>query len=148
MPDNTPNLKSKPRLAIVIQRYGQELGGGSELHCQMLAERMTRYYDIEILTTCARDHRTWENEYPPGATSVNGVAVRRFPVKRKRDSVGFEKAWQKIFWRSHTPDCEFDLLKHQGPYTPMLIDYLRKFQDQYNAFLFYTYLYYPTAIGL
>ena len=143
-----PDRGSKPSLAIVIQRYGEELGGGSELHCQMLAERLCRYYDIEVLTTCAQDHRTWKNVYEAGRTSVNGVAVRRFPVRGERDATRFDQAWNKIFWQDHSHDVEMDLLKYQGPYSPALLDHIRKSRDAYSAFLFFTYLYHPTALGL
>ena len=40
-----------------------------------------RGWDVEVLTTCARDHYTWRNEYEPGTTTVDdGVVVHRFPV--------------------------------------------------------------------
>jgi glycosyltransferase involved in cell wall biosynthesis len=138
----------KQSLAIVIQRYGKELGGGSELHCQMLAERLCRHYDVEILTTCAKDHRTWKNEYEPGQSSVNGVAVRRFRVQGERDESRFDQTWNKIFWHHHTHEAELDLLKYQGPYAPDLLHFIQKSRTNYSAFLFFTYLYYPTALGL
>src|SRR5690349_18222943 len=121
MPDEVPDSQSRPSLAIVVQRYGKELGGGSELHCQMLAERLKRYYDIEILTTCAQDHRTWKNEYQPGQTTVNGIAVRRFPVQGDRNTSRFEQTYRKIFWQDHTAEQEIKLLEYQGPYTPALL---------------------------
>ena len=40
-----------------------------------------RGWEVDVLTTCARDHYTWANEYPPGVTTVDGVAVHRFPVE-------------------------------------------------------------------
>jgi glycosyltransferase involved in cell wall biosynthesis len=148
MLDGESKREGKPSVAIVIQRYGKELGGGSELHCQILAERLCQYYDIEILTTCARDHRTWKNEYDPGRTSVNGITVNRFPVNGERDTVRFDQTWKKIFWSDHSPEDELDLLKYQGPYSPALLNHIEKTRNAYDAFLFFTYLYYPTALGL
>jgi glycosyltransferase involved in cell wall biosynthesis len=39
-----------------------------------------RGWDVEVLTTCARDHFSWANEYPAGVAEVDGIAVRRFPT--------------------------------------------------------------------
>ena len=38
-----------------------------------------------VVTTCARDYVTWRNEWPAGVEPINGVPVRRFPVRRERD---------------------------------------------------------------
>ena len=58
------------KVAFVVQRYGLEVNGGAELLCRQVAERMAKYWDVEILTTCAIDYMTWQNEYPPGPTSM------------------------------------------------------------------------------
>ena len=47
-----------------------------------------RGWEVEVLTTCARDHHTWANELPPGTTRDGSVTVRRFPVVR--DTPGAE----------------------------------------------------------
>jgi glycosyltransferase involved in cell wall biosynthesis len=148
MPDQSPESQAKPSVAIVVQRYGNEIGGGSEYACQLIAERMNQYYNVQVLTTCAKDYRTWKNEYEAGATEVNGIPVRRFRVQGERDTAQFERVWEKIFWRDHSPEDEMDFFRFQGPYTPELLDYIRKNRSAYDAFLFCTYLYYPTALGL
>ena len=73
------------KIAFVCQRYGLEVNGGAELHCRQLAERLNEYYDVEVLTTCAIDYITWENEYQPGEEMINEVLVRRFPTDFPRD---------------------------------------------------------------
>ena len=52
----------------------------------MLAERMCRRseWEVEVLTSCALDHLTWENTEPAGTSVVNGVTVRRFPTASQR----------------------------------------------------------------
>jgi len=40
-----------------------------------------RYGAVEVWTTCATSHITWENVCPPGKTFDNGVIVRRFLVE-------------------------------------------------------------------
>ena len=66
------------KIAFVCQRYGLEVNGGAELLCRQLAERLNRYYDVEVITTCAVDYVTWKNEYEPGEEYINEVLVRRF----------------------------------------------------------------------
>ena len=54
------------KLACVVQRYGAGVAGGSERHCRELALRLAAHHDVTILTTCAADYVTWENEFPAG----------------------------------------------------------------------------------
>ncbi len=77
------------KLAIVVQRYGQAINGGAELHARYVAERLARHAEVEVLTTCATDYVTWRNELPTGVESLNGVQVRRFPVKHERNPLDF-----------------------------------------------------------
>jgi hypothetical protein len=46
------------KLAFIVQRCGAEIIGGSECPCRLIAERMAARHDVEVLTTCARDHVT------------------------------------------------------------------------------------------
>jgi hypothetical protein len=41
------------KVAFIVQRYGLEVNGGSEFLCRKVAEHMAKYWDIEILTSCA-----------------------------------------------------------------------------------------------
>ena len=74
------------KLAFVTPRYGPEVIGGAETAARMLAERMAvrADWDVEILTSCALDHLTWENTEPAGTTVVDGVTVHRFPTASRR----------------------------------------------------------------
>ncbi|MEG2842568.1 MAG: hexosyltransferase, partial [Ruthenibacterium sp.] len=68
------------KIAIINQRYGLEVNGGSELYSRQIAEKLTQNYDVDAITTCALDYTTWENYYPAGVETIHGVTVRRFPV--------------------------------------------------------------------
>ncbi len=74
------------KLTFVTPRYGPEVIGGAETAARMLAERMTLRpdWEVEVLTSCALDHLTWENTEPAGTTSVSGVTLRRFPTATPR----------------------------------------------------------------
>lgn len=74
------------KLSFVTPRYGTGVIGGAETAARMLAERMSRRdgWEVQVLTSCAIDHLTWENEEPPGATTLDGVEVHRFPTASRR----------------------------------------------------------------
>src|SRR5262245_39781952 len=79
------------KLAVVVQRYGEEINGGAELHARYIAEHLARHADVRVLTTCARDYITWRNEFPAGEELVNGIRVERFPVARERQAYDFAR---------------------------------------------------------
>jgi len=137
----------KTRLAFVGQRYGLEVIGGSETHCRQVVECLAPTFDIEVITTCAKDYWTWANEYPAGVTTVNGITVRRFPTIRNR-AADFNQFSAKIFGRPHTFEQEYKWLYDQGPLSPELLAYIASHRDDYDLFIFFTYIYYPTALGL
>ncbi|HEV3130584.1 MAG TPA: glycosyltransferase family 4 protein [Acidimicrobiales bacterium] len=74
------------KLAFITPRYGTEVIGGAETAARMLAERLCQRpgWDVEVMTSCALDHLTWENTEPPGSSMINGVTVRRFPTASRR----------------------------------------------------------------
>jgi glycosyltransferase involved in cell wall biosynthesis len=135
------------RLAFVIQRYGLEINGGAELLCREVVEHLSRDFEIEVLTTCARDYVTWENVYLPGTEIVNGVPVRRFPATQTRaPDFGARSAW--LYSHPHTLQDELNWLHAQGPVVPDLVRYIAEHRLDYDVFIFFTYIYYPTALGL
>lgn len=137
------------KIAIVNQRYGTEVNGGSEYYTRLIAEHLKHHYDVEILTTTALNYDTWENHYPVGVSIVNGVKVRRFPVKRPRNMLKF-RIVSKMTRILAKAGMHLDKwwVRSQGPETPELIQYIRDEKDTYDKFLFVTYLYYTTVMGL
>ena len=136
------------KLAIVVQRYGIEINGGAELHARYIAERLASHADVEVLTTCARDYVTWRNEYAPGAESVNGLTVRRFPVSRPRTPRDFGRRSEQVFTRSHSLDDELQWLSSEGPTSPALVAHLRRHERDYDYCLFFSYRYYQAYHGI
>jgi len=136
------------KIAFIIQRYGAEVLGGSEHLCRLVAERLAASHEVEVLTTCARDYTTWANEYAEGMDRVRGVTVRRFANAQTRDLAAFNRFSDRIFSTEHTRADELEWLEQQGPWCPSLIEYLRRNQQQYDVFVFFTYLYAPTVLGL
>jgi glycosyltransferase involved in cell wall biosynthesis len=135
------------KLAVVVQRYGAEINGGAELHARYIAEHLARHHEVEVLTTCARDYVTWANEVPSGVESVNGVAVRRFPVSHERDPLVFGRRSVRVFDSMHSLAEELAWLDSEGPTSPALVDYIRRRRGEYGYFLFFSYRYYHAYHG-
>ena len=136
------------KIGIVIQRYGTEVLGGSEHLCRLVAERLALQHEVDVLTTCARDYVTWKNEYQEGSDRIRGVTVRRFATAQTREIESFNKYSDWIFNNPHSRGDEMEWLKQQGPWSPALIEYLRRNQQHYDVIVFFTYLYAPTVLGL
>jgi glycosyltransferase involved in cell wall biosynthesis len=136
------------KIAVVVQRYGQTINGGAELHARYIAEHLARHAEIEVLTTCATDYVTWRNELPPGSETVNGVSVRRFRVKRERDPRLFGRLSDRVFERPHSLGDELNWLDAEGPTSPALIDHLAKQGHNYDYCLFFSYRYHHAYHGI
>ena len=137
------------KVAIVVQRYGADLVGGSETLAREYAERLIgRGFDVTVYTSTARDYVTWRSEYPSGESMERGVRIRRFAPERERDLRAFNALAEPMYVRATTADDEKAFLEAQGPFVPGLIDALRADAREFEAILFFTYLYYPSVEGI
>ena len=100
----------RKKIALVNQRYGLEVNGGSELHCRQLAEKLIDRYDVEVITTCAVDYTDWANYYPEGISEVNGITVRRFSVDKKRDVKAFSKISEQVMCGYISPEQYLNII--------------------------------------
>ena len=140
---------SKGKVCFVIQRYGKEVNGGAELQCRLFAEHLTEArWDVTVATTKAIDYISWKNEYKADTEDLNGVHIRRFSVEKERDEEEFREINEKAFEGRLCEDEEQEWLEKQGPYVPKLIDFLHQTKDEFDAFVLFTYLYYPTVMGM
>jgi glycosyltransferase involved in cell wall biosynthesis len=140
-------------VAFVVQRYGEGITGGSESLARTVAERLAGDYRITVFTSCARDYVTWRNELPEGLSRLGGVDVRRFRSEQERDLAAFNAFAEPLYERALAPAPptlaeEREFLRLQGPEVPKLVEALRAEQERFAAFVFFTYLYYPTYWGL
>jgi len=137
------------KLAFVVPRYGSDVRGGAETGARLLAEHLVadQGWDVEVLTTCARDAITWQDELPPGTTTLNGVRVHRVESEAGRDP-GFHPLWARLREDPGSASAEdmerwVDL---QGPRSPALLEAVAS--SDADVLAFYPYLYYPTVRGL
>jgi glycosyltransferase involved in cell wall biosynthesis len=135
------------KLAVVVQRYGAEISGGAELHARYIAERLSRHAEVEVFTTCARDYVTWKNELPPGEERVNGVIVRRFPVRHPRDEREFGRRSEQVFTERHSISDELRWLDSEGPASPALVSAVVRQASRFDFVLFFSYRYYHAYHG-
>jgi glycosyltransferase involved in cell wall biosynthesis len=136
------------KLAVVVQRYGQAISGGAELHARYIAEHLARHGDVEVLTTCATDYVTWRNALEPGVEHINGVPVRRFCVRTERDPRVFGRRSDRVFLQRHSLRDELGWLEAEGPTSPALVGYLRSRAAEYDYCVFFSYRYYHAYHGI
>ena len=66
------------RLALVCNRFGDGVAGGAELVLAELGRGLhARGWQVDVVTSCARDLYTWRNEFPEGESEENGLRVLR-----------------------------------------------------------------------
>jgi glycosyltransferase involved in cell wall biosynthesis len=138
----------KKRVAVVVQRYGEAITGGAEAHARMVAERLSAHVELEVLTSCAVDHLTWANELPEGASRDGPVLVHRYPAQARRHMRPFNALSRELFGHANELLSEEHWLAEQGPRLPGLLEALQRRRNDFDAFLFFTALYAPTAHGL
>ena len=136
------------RFAFVTPRYGGEISSGAEHACRLLAERLGARHDVEVLTTAARDSRTWKNEYGEGTDRVRGVLVRRFAVSQPHDAVAFRQLSDRLFAAPRSRDEELEWVRRLGPAAPALIDHLRRHHRSFDALVFFSLVHATTVEGL
>ncbi len=136
------------RVAIVVQRFGAEITGGAEAHARQVALKLSADAQISILTTCATDHLTWANDLPEGLQHDGPLRVHRFPTEAPRQMRAFNRLSDGVFGHGNDRVTEEHWLAEQGPRVPQLLSHLASCRDRFDAFIFFTYLYTPTAWGV
>lgn len=113
-----------------------------------LAERLpVRGYRVEVLTTCARDHFSWQNDFPEGSEEIRGVTVRRFEVNRNRDHHLFGDIQNRI--SAGLPVSREDQLAwiRESVSSHNLYRFIEKHKRDYDFFIFTPYLFGTTYWG-
>ena len=131
-------MNTKPKVAFIVQRSGNEVNGGAETECSMIAQLMSDCWDVEILTTCALDYMTWQNYYPEGVEAAGNVKIRRFKVDYPRNIKKFNDYSNAVFSNLkniNLQECE-QWMKLQGPMSSKLLDYISAHKRDYEALIF------------
>lgn len=139
------------KLLYVVQRYGEEIVGGSETACRAFAENLVKAgHQVEVLTSCAKNYTDWKNEIRPGVSMVGGVLVNRLPVVQERVASDFGPLHHWILQHpGSAPRFEQERWNRlMGPWLQNQSEWLRENATRFDAVIFMTYLYATTTIGL
>jgi glycosyltransferase involved in cell wall biosynthesis len=126
------------KFAFVTPRYGADVTTGAEHACRLLAEQVSERHDVDVLTTCARDARTWKNEYTEGMDRVRGALVRRFAVGQSRDPEAFKQFNDRLLAAPRARADEIEWVRRAGPWAPGLIDFIKRQHRSYDALVFFS----------
>ena len=153
------------RVAIVVQRCHEDIVGGSETLAWHYGQLLRDSYEVHLLTTTALDTSVWANTLPAGPGLKDGVRIVRFPVTIGRSVywAGLQGRLLEAFGPSFQPGANHngalpqtrwtialqeDFIRHQGPYSEPLLQFIRENWRDYRAVIFITYLYPTTYFGL
>jgi len=140
------------KVAIVVQRCHEDIVGGSETLAWHYAQLLRDAYEVDLLTTTAVDTSVWANTLAEGSETKDGVRIVRFPV-----TIGRSHYWSGLHRRLQegaipqirwTIAMQEDFIRHQGPYSEPLLQFIRENWRDYRALIFITYLYPTTYFGL
>ena len=137
-------MERSGRLAFVPARYGEGVVGGAETVLREIAHGLAaRGWDIDVLTTCARDHFTWVNEFPAGVERDGSLTVRRFPAvvstpRRERAALNAAIAARQPI----DLDAQMRWM-NDDVRVPDLFDHILEQGDEYRALVFAPYLFWP-----
>jgi len=158
------------RIAIIVQRCGEEVVGGSEGYAFQMGKILSDIFNIDILTTTAKDYETWSNYYKEGIEEIsNALKIFRFKVDFEREIYWHEL--NRILFKNlfldrfsnldqtdknkflmmleHSPiGLQEEWIKFQGPYSSALFKYINENKNNYDLFILMTYLYPTTYFGI
>lgn len=140
------------RILYAVQRYHESIVGGSENACRQFAERLVdRGHDVEVVTSCSLNYRSWSNELEPGTSVLNGVTIHRLPVVTEFVSTDRrEELFAKAFAGPRPLGFaeQRDWVLATGPNLVGYENWLRRNAGRFDVSVFMTYLYGTTARGV
>ncbi len=137
--------KNSLKLAFVTPRYGRDVVGGSEAVMAEAAHGLAqRGHRVEILTTCAKSHFSWANEFPEEVFTDVDLEVRRFKTVTKKRRLAVAKIEDRLSAGERLTDTEEDIWLNERFRAPGLYLYLLSQQRRYDAVVFSPYLFWST----
>lgn len=130
------------RIAFVAPRFSESgTVGGAETLLKNLALRASRRgRSVELLTTCASDHRTWANARAPGEQRVEQITVRFFAVDPRdaHKAARLEAAMNRGVALSDVEEQEW---LRNSVNSRALYEHLRNHAGEYDAIVVGPYLF-------
>ena len=141
--------RSRGRVAFVSPRYGRDVVGGSERLMREAAHGLARRgWDVELLTTWARDHYSWHNEYGTGSERIeDGVLLHRFPLERPSSDRVRAELEERIRRGDALPTADELAWLDSRFRAPALFHHLVMSSEQYDAVVLSPYASWTTVTG-
>ncbi len=135
-------------ITFVTPWYGPDAPGGAEAETRRLVGQLRRAGTaVEVLTTTTRDlYADWGRSYhPAGATEIDGVTVRRFPVQ-KRDRAAFDAVNARLMRGLTVSAADERVYIEQMIRVPALYDFMAR-EAANRLYVFIPYLFATTYYG-
>ena len=120
--------QSPLRLAFVAPRLAAAgaVGGAETLIFNLASLASAAGLDVEFVTTCAKNHHTWENEFPEGEVMHEGIKVLRFPVNANRNLNAFHEIQGRICRGVQVSDKDEEIWARNSVNSDAMLSYLEK----------------------
>jgi glycosyltransferase involved in cell wall biosynthesis len=133
------------RLALVCNRFGVDVAGGAELVIAELGRGLhERGWEVDVVTSAARDHYTWRNELPEGESAEDGLRVMRFPTVVDGGIRAHNRIGNLIGMGTTVPLADQYLWMNGKVRVPGMHEYLVDHASDYRAVIFAPYLFWTT----
>jgi len=138
------------RILLAVHRYHQHIVGGSEAAARVLAESLANDgHQVDVVTSCSTDHRTWSNDLPPGVTGENGVSIHRLQTIRNRTENNFYRINERVNVGLSSMVWEQQLwARRLGPDLSGYGEWLDGMSSNFDVAVVMTYLYPTATVGL
>ncbi|HEX4979258.1 MAG TPA: glycosyltransferase family 4 protein [Acidimicrobiales bacterium] len=139
---------AKGRVAFVPTRYGEGVIGGSEAVLREAAHGFAgRGWEVDVLTTTARSHFSWESEFDAGCENDGGLRVHRFDALHDGPRAERDAIERRIQLGLPVDRDEQDTWLHGNVRVPGLFHHLVEHRHDYDAVVLSPYLFWTTAVG-
>ncbi|MCC6933168.1 MAG: glycosyltransferase [Deltaproteobacteria bacterium] len=141
--DNKPSVQHIENIAVIVPRYGRDVGGGAETLIKSLVDNLkleTHAPRIEVWTTCAKDHRTWANFHQPGVIEIDGITVRRFLVDERNLDIFIRHELDLAGGKVLSPTEQMEWLENSVN-SKSLYQHILEHGQEFSALLFGPYLF-------
>jgi glycosyltransferase involved in cell wall biosynthesis len=136
------------RVVLVCNRYGQGVAGGAEQVLSELGRGLQhRGWEVDVVASAARNHYTWENEFPLGESIEDGIRVLRFRAEYERRSRERQRIGDLIGAGAEVPVPDQYRWMNAGVRVPGMYEYLVDHASDYRAIVLAPYGFWTTFAG-
>ena len=136
------------RVVLVCNRYGKGVAGGAEKVLGELGQGLReRGWEVDVAASAARDHYTWENEFPVGESFEDGIRVLRFPAEYRKRSRDRQRIGDLIGAGADVPVPDQYRWMNAGVRVPGMYEYLVDHAAEYRAIVLAPYGFWTTFAG-